>query len=83
MSKPVVKIQVPAEYSAEDVIKALQATVHQMKKDSPTEHDHENNVMEMSKQNLASKQLLATFDQAYDKMTSSLFTEIKKVFDAS
>ncbi len=85
MTPPKVKIQFPKELSEDQVIKALESTVHRMKGGvSHIGHDHEseNNIKEMSKHNSATAQLMLELDNTYDIMVKSLYTEINKVLNA-
>lgn len=85
MSAPKVRIQFPKDFSEDQVIKALEATVHQMKggvQHFEQDHESENNIKEISKHNSATAQLMLVIDKNYDIMMKSLYTEINKVLNA-
>jgi hypothetical protein len=80
MDKPKVKIEFPKDLSKDDVVKALEATVHRLKNNN-NDHDHEseNNIETMEKQNPATKELMQGFENDFDTMMKSLYTEISKI----
>jgi hypothetical protein len=79
MDKPKVKIEYPKDLSEDDVIKALEATVHRLKNNNDHDYESENNIETMEKQNPATKELMQGFESDFEIMMKSLYTEIGKI----
>jgi hypothetical protein len=78
---PAVKIRVPAGLTDDQVIKALQATVHRMRVEQGHRH-HMETIEKMGRENAASKKLATMVEGTFGAMARSLVSEVRKVLDS-